>query len=204
MDDLKPHFTTGRTKARILAGLYIMALVRYSDYSSLQACKKQSLNKHIFTKPFLQILSDNGYIQDSGFYTITPKTISALSGNYPISHLQKRLQGEYGEHQKRLTEVILAETNSPEFFTAFYSSFEFGLIPDACVIYRQMNKAKLVFFEIERTDKPKEYLEDKKRKYNQLARSEWVYSKWWVRQCEIFNFKLCPINEFGFSLKVVK
>lgn len=204
MDDLAPHLTTGRTKARVLAGLYIIALVRYSDYDSLQACKKQSLNKHIFTKPFLKILSDNGYIQDTGYYTASPKALKAISGTYPTAHLQKRWQGGYGDHQKRLTEIILSETNDPDFFTAFYSSFEFGLIPDACVIYRQGNKAKLVFYEVEITDKPKEYLEDKKKKYNQLARSQWVHSKWWARQCEIFNFRLCPINDFGFSLRVVK
>jgi len=205
LDDLKPHLTTGRTKARILAGLYIIGIVRYCDLNSLAICKKQSLNKHIFTKPFLKILQETGYIQGADYFQITPKAVKLLADNgYITAHIAKRFQGDFGEHQRRLTEIILAETNDPDFFTAFYSSFEFGLIPDTCVIYRRLNKAKIVFLEVERTDKPKEYLEEKKKKYNQLARSEWVYSKWWARQCDIFNFKLCPINDFGFSLRVVK
>lgn len=210
MKDLKAYLTDNITESRLLMGLYILSQVRYASFKQLKICKKNSINIHIYKKKLLQALSDLGFIgEEDGYYTTTGQTVSLLAQKgYPTAHLQKRTRGKFKSHQEKLTETILNFTNDPVFFTAFYPVFEtqYGqLIPDACLVFfdKANNRYKLVMLEVENTEKDPAYLQEKRIKYDQIAKDYKIYSLWWKRWAGEFSLPFPELHQFHFEVFLV-
>ena len=124
---------------------------------------------------------------------------------YKTKHLQIRKEGEFQDHQKQLTKVLLNFTNDPHFFTVFYPPFgDVKLRPDACLVFLNGQKHKIQFLEIERTEKTDpDYLLKKKAKYEELARSYWLYDSWWRKWAGVFKLPMCDVEQFKFSVLIV-
>jgi hypothetical protein len=195
-----------KTKSRIIEGLYILSIANYATLSQLKICKKQSLHIHIFTKKFLQQLTDKGIIENnSSVYSPTENTIQALKPYKPIHHLRKRLRGDFGPHQEKLTDVLMNFTNDPLFFTVCYPTFDTSkglLIPDALLVLKDNDRYQLNFIEVENPKVNwKEHLGEKKDKYEALGREDVVYN-YWKHQAKLFKLRIPSRDEFCFQIMV--
>jgi hypothetical protein len=87
-----------------------------------------------------------------------------------------------------------------DFFAVIYPTFNF-VIPDACIIRRRDSQVKIQMLEVEQPKANwREYLADKRDKYEQLARDEELWSRWFRHQCKVFGFNHCALKEFCFSV----
>jgi hypothetical protein len=197
--DLAPIVATRSWKG-LFDLLYTLAQVKVASYNQLNP-----VNFQIATAPKLAQLAALGYIgftQPVNYFT-TPKLMNLLKDEkYRVRHLPKDFTGFGDEHQLAVTDCLLREMKDPEYFAVFYPDFKF-LRPDAAIIYQKDNMAKLVFLEVERTDKDPSYLLNKKEGYDKLARQQDIYDKWWKHWSEEFNFEMPPIEKFCFSVKCV-
>lgn len=186
--------------------LYALALVRYATPEHLRA-----VNFKLGTSGKLGKISELGYISLTGvaFYTVTDKGLDLLQNNgYNTSIIKRKLTGQMKEHQSVITSVILKEMNKPDFYKVFYPQFRHEgdqaafLIPDAAIVYKEGGKAKLVFLEVELSDKPKDYLDNKRRNYLELSGLYWLYDKWWRSYAQKLGLGMCKPEEFCFEVKI--
>ncbi|RJQ67318.1 MAG: hypothetical protein C4519_24285 [Desulfobacteraceae bacterium] len=121
--------------------------------------------------------------------------------------LQKKLQGEAAQHQQKLSSVIFGLFNEPDFYSVFYPIFkrppdytEIYLIPDYCLIRKRDSAYKIEFGEVEVSDKPRGYTEEKQAKYEQVAKDGNTYHKWWAYHAGQLGLPMCSIDNFCFSV----
>ncbi len=197
----------GSSYRQLFDMLYTLALVRYATPEHMRA-----VNFKLGTSGKLEKITEKGYISFTGgtFYTITDKGLVLLEKNgYNTKIIKRKLTGEMKEHQAVITSVILTLMKDPQFFTVFYPQFKHEgeqaafLIPDAAVVFKDGNKAKLVFLEVELSDKPNNYLDNKRRNYLELGSLYWFYDKWWRSYAQKLGIGLCKPEEFCFSTQYV-
>lgn len=211
---LDEFYTPSRTKPRLLDALYTIGLVRYATQKQLKSVKKSWVT-HICTKQALEQLIELKYIgrNGSGAYFLLDKSFRLLGENgFNTEHLTKRLQGQGNEHDHAVTDVLLKITGEPDFFTVFYPIFTAPpnydkdfLIPDACIVLKRDDAYKLKFLEVE-TPKGNwsDYLEDKRLKYQRIASDYNTWDRWWRKWSAKLNLPMCDVNDFCFSVEVIK
>lgn len=195
--DLAP-LTSGSSFNQLFTLIYILATVRYATAKQLR-----SVNPKIGTGFKLSALCDLGYLSksDGGFYYTANKGFELLrKEGFNTRILQKRLQGDYSFHQETLTDFILSVMREPDYYAVIYPNFTY-IIPDACIIRKNENQYKIEFIEIEVSDKDKEYIPDKKQRYEKLARDITLYSKWWQRWSALLKLKYCRQDQFCFWVR---
>lgn len=179
--------------------LYTVSLCRYvaRKQLSLDFPRISSLRK-------FDILRNAGYLKETdGIYTTTDKTLNLLKneGYNTDIIIDRPAQGKGLAHSFKCTSVILQERKAPFFYAVIRPYFKY-LVPDFAIVYKNDDKAKLVFFEIEESDKPESYLEDKKAKYEQLGRDPLAYRAW-KNWAEKLGLGVCKEEEFCFSWRVI-
>jgi hypothetical protein len=203
--DLDGYLNSNRTKPRLLEGLRILALVRYSTYDTLHTVKKSALRLHIFSKPSLAQLEALGIIEKDP-YRLTAKGFNLLKkyGSIEFDDYQERMRGTGNAHDLQIGAYILQELNErPDFYTAFYPKFE-HVRPDACLIYRKDSAYKIEFLEVERTDKGPDYIPNKERNYERLAKDYETYSVWWQETYKKLGLPFCTAEQFCFWIRYEK
>lgn len=195
--DLMPILKGARFK-RFCDDLYKLAMIRYATFEQLNA-----INSQVFTKTKVPKLADLGYlaISQKNICTIGHLARPLLSDqSYNISVIQKKMTAISGTHPLRVSEVLLSLMGEEDFFSVIYPHFTF-VIPDACVIKRRENAVKIQMVEVESHKANwQEYLEVKRRSYEQLARDEEIWSIWWKHICRMFGLNHCRYEEFCFSV----
>jgi hypothetical protein len=189
--------TKGASFSLVILTLYYAQLLRYSTAEHLKQLTK---SVKIATKKKLQKLTDFGYLEkNEEVYTSTTKTLDLLikNGYYP-KLLPPPATGRGAEiyNSDSLVKII----QQPFYKALLYPSFEY-LIPDGLLILQDGDRYQLNFLEIE-AKKPKweEYLEEKRAKYERLARDVKVFNYWSIYS-QYLGLK-CPEIE-GFKFKVL-
>jgi hypothetical protein len=197
--DLSP-LVSGSSFNQLFALIYKLAAVRYATVKQLNA-----VNPKIGTKNKVSELTRLGYLSrsDGGFLFTALKGFELLKKEgFNTEILQKRLQGNYSEHQEKLTGFLLDEMQSPDYYAVIYPDFTY-IKPDACLVWKRDNQYKIEFIELEVSPKDSEYLPGKKQRYEQLARDIAVYSKWWKRWAELLKLPYCRLDQFCFGVRYV-
>lgn len=198
----------GSSYRQLFDMLYTLALVRYATPEHLRA-----VNFKLGTTGKLGKIVELGYMSFTGgiFYMITDKALVLLEKHgYNTKIIKRKLTGEMKAHQAVITSVILDIMKDQHFFTVFYPQFKHEgeqaafLIPDAAVVYNDGDKAKLVFLEVELSDKPKNYLDNKRQNYLQLSSLYWVYDKWWKSYAQKLGLGMCEPKDFCFSSQYIR
>jgi hypothetical protein len=193
----------GASFAQLFDLLYKLAQLRYADLPILSG-----FNKKIATKFKLPKLVKAGYLQEvDGWFFTGHKALETLKNEgYNTAILRSNLTGGAGQHQRVLSAVISGVMKEPHFYRVFYPIFHRDgrewLIPDACVVYREGNRYKLTMLEVEVSAKQDGYLEDKMRRYNQLAKDRKTYDSWWKVQAGKLELPMCSIQNFCFGVRV--
>ncbi len=197
---------------------WTIATLRYVTPKQLAAGFKDEIwRRKCATLKQLKALADLGYLEISptGMIKATAKSVKFLAqyaepeypGEYDVQRI--KLPSGTGERDAEYnTDALIKIMKKPDFYAVFYPEFyerpgqaQAFLIPDAAVVWRKEHLAKLVFLEVER-QKPawKEYLLQKRRKYETVARDTRTYDEFWRHWAKVLRLELCPPEEFGFSV----
>lgn len=126
---------------------------------------------------------------------------------FSIAHLQSKFTGEIVNHELKITSVILelqpwrvlypTFTEPPAYTTEY-------LRPDACLVFKDQNRYKLQFLEVE-TEKGnwENYLLAKSDKYDKIASDFNTYDKWARFHFQRLGLTLPEIKDFCFSILCV-
>jgi len=201
------EITKGASYTQLFDFFYKASIIRYFTPGQLRG-----LNYKIGTIPKLAKLIDKGYIEEKSACHLTKKTFSLLKAEgFNLSFIQTIFRGNPSDHLLQVSDRIFKYMTLPEFFFAFYPTFKRPpdykdpfLEPDACVILKQDDRARLFFLEVE-LKKPEweGYLIKKKDKYEEIARDPNLHSKWWSNFCAQKGLRLCDQKEFGFSVRCI-
>lgn len=195
--DLKP-LTKGASFHQVIQTLYFAHLLRYSTQEHLKAVGSWK----IATKNKLETLVALGYLVKTGeVFKSTTKTLELLIKlDYNRSILPPPAEGAGVEiyNSLQLVKIIKA----PFYKHLLYPHFGY-LIPDALAVFVDGNRYQLRFIEVE-AKKPKweEYIDDKRRKYERLARDEQVY-RYWREMSQYLGLKCPNMADFRFKLEVM-
>lgn len=181
---------------------HIVASCRYCTFKHLHA-----VNHRVGNKKHLVNLVELGYLSltDNKVFFTTPKTWYLLQAEgYNTDIIHKTLEAKAPEHELDITTALLNIYKEPDFYAVIYPHFV-TLIPDACIVYKKDDAHKIVFLEVE-NEKPgwENYLNEKKKKYEELGRNEEVYTVWWKKWHSLLKLPYCSIDQFSFSYRVVK
>lgn len=185
--------------------LYTLALVKYATYEHLNF-----VSNKLGTRPKIEKLTELGYLETypQGVSVITRKSLELLEEQeYNTEVIAQRVTGEGLKDEICKTTCKLHYMQQPYFHSLFHPSFtEIGtlhpfLIPDFAVVEKKDDKARLFFVEVE-TEKYnwKEYLENKRRKYDIIAADPDIYNKWWKKWASALRLQVCPEKEFCFHI----
>jgi len=189
--------TRGASFSLVISTLYYAHLLRYSTAEHLKELTK---SVKIATKKKLQALVDRNYlVNNEGVFVSTDKTLNLLVNS---GHKRKLLpppatgRGAETYNSEALVKII----QQPFYKALLYPSFEY-LIPDGLLVLQDGDRYQLNFLEIE-AKKPKwaEYLEEKRAKYERLARDVKVFNYWNIYS-QYLGLK-CPAVE-GFKFQVL-
>lgn len=210
--ELKPLKGEGRTWENFYHALWVIATVRYVTRQQLKTAFPKAVwcNKCVSPK-ILSGLAEKGFlsITEEEVLTATPKAIELLrsfSGYNTDIIRPAEGKGEGDALQK--AEVFLRLLKLPDFYALFYPEFRKTprddqpfLVPDAALVLKRENKARLIFLEVERKKSNwQAHLEGKRQKYEVLAQDIMTWSEWWRSWCELLKLRVCPAEEFGFSV----
>lgn len=204
--ELEP-LTAGASFKQLFDLFYTQGQLRYCNYKHLNR-----LNGKMGTPKKLKTLTDLGFlnITDNGYYFTTHKTLKLLENEgYNTQFLQKEFKGEAKDHQQKLTDCLLNFTDNEYFYSISYPIFckapkytEKLLEPDALVTFKRDGEYKLLFVEVENSEKPKGYLEGKERNYNIVARDYNTWAKWWKAHSSLLSLPYCSVDDFCFEWRV--
>lgn len=188
--------------------LYTLARCRYATFKQLHP-----LNHRIATKNNLVRLTELDYlkpvelVKNGPAYHITEKTREILKREgYNTEVLQKSFTGNALHHALKITDCLLNLQGQSFFYQVFYPIFreppdyrqEF-LRPDFAVVWKDGNRVKLQFGEVE-TEKPdwENYLLKKREKYEAIAQDKNTKEMWW--KCWSERLRLLYGDDFCFSV----
>jgi hypothetical protein len=200
------ELTKGSSFSQLIALVKTLGLVRYASLDQLRA-----VNFKLGTAPKIARLCELGFfcVQNPGVYAITSKSLELLKENRINTRILKQeVTGKGAKHTLDRTSVILEEMKDPDFYTVTYPSFKKDgdqwLVPDALLVFsdKANRRYKLEFLEVEE-EKPDQlrYLEDKKEKYEELAKDNNIWEKWWKHNAELIGLPFCKRKDFCFSVK---
>jgi hypothetical protein len=189
--------TKGSSFKQLFDFFYFAYICRYTTKEHLNA-----FNNKLGTPKKLKWLTDNGYLTFNKVYSITEQTHKILKDQSYYT-LVKIPVNNFTAHSLLITDFLLKEFKRQDFYTALFPHFSF-LIPDALIIYKKENAYKLVFLEIEE-EKPNwhDYLNQKRDKYQILAKDKSIYEKWWKTYSDRLGLKYCTEEQFCFSVLCV-
>ena len=197
------HILFGEIPYKKLFDLFqLLATVKYATKDQLNSeFPKIATDRKPIRK--LTKLTELGYLdQTNGVYRATKKTYDLLKAeNYNIAILPK-IPSEGGDaHSLKCTDEILKARKEPFFYAIIYPYFKI-FRPDFSIVYKDGDKAKWVMIEVERTEKPPRYLENKKLDYELLGKNDLAYRSWkyWA---EKLGLRACSESEFCFGWRVV-
>ena len=192
----------GATWQNLYETLYHIATVRYSTPDLLRsAFPKAVWRRKCATPKKLKAMA--------GTITATNKTIGFLD-RYTDYNTQiiKPAQGEGDKDTLHNAEIFLRLIQLADFYALFFPEFyeqpsdkHPWLIPDAALLLKTDQKAKLIFIEIERP-KPEweKHLWGKKQKYDRISQDIITWNEWWRNWCKLLTIDLCPMEQFGFTI----
>jgi len=210
--ELQPLKGKGRTWENFYHTLWVIATVRYVTRKQLNDAFPKAVwcNKCV-TPKILSGLAERGFlsITEEEVLTATPKAIRLLAScsGYNTDIIRPAEgRGEGDALQK--AEAFLRLLQLPDFFVLFYPEFRKTprddqpfLIPDAALVLKRENKARIIFLEVERRKSNwQAHLEGKREKYEVLARDLGTWDEWWRSWCGPLRLKHCPVEEFSFSV----
>jgi hypothetical protein len=197
---------------------WVVATLRYVTQKQLAAGFPDEVwRKKCGTPKVIKALAEKGFllVNQSGAITAKAKAVDCLSRfaepEYPGKYNTQiiKLAGGSGDRDGIYNaEVLIKALKHPLFYALFYPDFyeresdqQPFLIPDAALVLKKEDKAKLVFLEIESQKSAWErYLSEKRRKYEAIAKDYRTFDEWWRTWCGRLGFKLCPVEEFGFEV----
>lgn len=211
----------GATWQNVYDTFWHIATVRYATYELLKQAfpkdkmvrgKKAIWCEKCVTPKKLDYLVEKKFLTRTadGVLTATARAVEFLDvySDYNTAII-KPAQGQGGRDMVYNTSIFLEALWRDDFFALFYpddirqnpKDDQPFLRPDAALILRQGDQAKLVFLEVERK-KPdwENHIQGKRRKYEIMAEREETWSVWWRRWCDKLKFKHCAISDFGFSV----
>jgi len=195
--DLKP-LTVGASFSQVIQTLHAAHLLRYSTQEHLKTLGSWK----IATKKKLQTLADLGYlVKNEQVFTSTRKTLDLLiKQGYKRELLPPHAEGRGAEIYN--SDALVKIIRHPFYKQLLYPHFEY-VIPDGLLILQDGDRYQLNFIEVE-VRKPKwaEYLEDKRQKYERLARDEQVF-RYWAIIAPFVGLKCPRINDFKFQVVCV-
>lgn len=219
-DELKENVQKGTTWQNIYDALWHIGTIRYGTYEQLKNVfgKNTWAGKVLTLKSKkrdgkIPILKNLGYINhyDNDVLTLTEKGLEFLKiyseYNTDIIQLPTGSGKKDGIYN---AEVLMRVIKLPEFHALFYADSDFYenprdhqafLVPDAALVLKRGDKARLLFLEIE-NQKPNwaNHVEGKKWKYSTIAKRLDTWDVWWRKKCQALKLDHCPIDEFGFSV----
>jgi hypothetical protein len=192
---------------------WTIGTVRYVTYKQLKKsfgnkvwcrkCVTPRIIESLAKKDYINITSENAL-------TITSKTLNFLEtyAEGINTSIIKLPQGKGDKERIDNTDVLLKIIQLPDFYALFYPEFyrqpsdnQPFLVPDAALVLKREDKAKLIFLEIER---PKgnweDHLLNKKSKYETVARNLTTYNNWAFSNFQKLKIKLPDIDKFCFSI----
>ena len=202
----------GATWQNLYETLYHIATVRYCTAELLKdAFPKAVWRRKCATPKKLKAMVESGYLRQSetGAIMITKKAINFLE-KYSDHNIDiiKLAQGEGDKDTLYNAGIFLQLIQLPDFHALFFPEFyetpsdkHLWLIPDAALLLKKKQKAKLIFIEIEQP-KPdwEKHLWGKKQKYDCLSSDKKTWSDWWQNWCKLLNINLCSMDNFGFLI----
>lgn len=196
--DLAP-LTKGASFVQVIQTLYYAHLLRYSAQEHLKTVGSWK----IATKNKLETLVALGYLVKTGeVFKSTSKTLELLTKQgYNPAILPPPAEGSGAEIYN--SDALVKIIGKPFYRSILYPHFGY-LIPDALAVFADGNRYQLRFIEVE-AKKPKweEYIDDKLRKYERLARDEQVY-RYWREMSQYLGLKCPAMERFRFGVEVIK
>lgn len=190
----------GSSFNQIFNWFYQLAQIRYATKEHLNF-----FNNKIGTPKKLKALTDEGFLLSVNDYFFTaPKTLKILQDNgFDTGILQHKFTGEVGKHQKTLSSVIFEIMKEPFFYRVFYPKLSYKgdtryIEPDACLIFKDGDKAKVEFLEVE-NEKPDwfSHLQSKHDRYK-IKAQDYNLFEWWKIYAEKMKLES---DEFCFSIR---
>jgi len=196
----------GASFNQIFEWFFSLAQIRYATKAHLN-----SFNNKIGTPKKIEALIDGGFLGFTGDYFFTgPKALDILEKeNFHYKILQRKFTGGVGEHQQELSSVIFNIMKEPFFYRCFYPKLAYKgdtrfIEPDACLIFKDGDRIKIEFLEVENL-KPdetwKSHLEGKQRKYAIKGKCFDLYDPWWIKSSKKMNLPICKPEQFCFSVR---
>jgi hypothetical protein len=205
--ELEPIIKGGSYK-QLFDLFYTLNQLRYATKANLNR-----INAKMGTPKKLKTLVDLGFLffTDKGYYYPTSKTLKILENEgYNTNFLQKKFKGEAGDHQQKLTDRLITFTENEHFYSISYPIFckaprytEPFLIPDALICFKNDKGYKLLFVEVENSEKPPGYLESKERNYKIIASDYNTWAKWWKAHCSFLGLPFCKVENFCFEWRAM-
>lgn len=198
--DLRP-LTKGSSFKHVFDFLYKAGQLRYTNYEILN-----QVSEKVGTPKKLSKFVELGYLVSNpgDILTVPAKTFDILTGENYNCKILKPAEGEGNPHNLKVAEIVYNLTKEPDFYAVFYPNFT-DLVPDFCLIRKTevVNQVayKIIFGEVEQEKFGwAEYLENKKAKYDKLARDTDIYEKWWKVWSENLNLPFFRLEDFCFSI----
>lgn len=213
LDRLDFNFGAGGISYKLLIEfLYIGRMLRYFTQNQIKSIQPRRYGK-IGTKAKLKVLLDHKYLMSKteGVYQVSKKPrqiFEAAKLDWEALTYGKRLGGEGRENEVLNTDQLIRLMREPYFYHYFFlrfpSSGKAFVDPDALMVLKKEDQYRLVFIEIENSKKGNwhEYVDDKRRKYQILARKKWVYHAW-DKIANMLNLHLPEVSDFHFSVRFI-
>jgi hypothetical protein len=175
------------------------AMLRYFTPEHLHA-----INSRLGTegaKDKIGKLVEMGYFARSSCLTITPKCTAYLNDTgYNTNLIQVDLRAGGARHELLISDMVLKHYMRFErFYYCLYPTFK-ALIPDACVLQKDGSQMTITFLEVEDSTKPRNYLDEKREKYRELARWPELHGVWWRDKADKLGLRFCEQKDFCFQV----
>jgi hypothetical protein len=200
----KYRINSNISKARLFKLLTVIGELKTVPFSLLKSVTNAT-TKLAFTNPLINALvtdkvlevTENGNIKRSVNYAELFKY-----HNEPYRHIVVDPYDSIEPHPVELKAFLYPMMFQKDYHKIFYPSFKekHGLEPDACLILKTDTGYQIKFVEVERTDKVKNYLLDKRDKYISLGSDLQIWASWWKSWHKDLELPYCTKEDFCFKV----
>ena len=195
---------TGITKPRFFKLLTVIGELKTVPFSLFETVNHPTVKK-VFTQPMIDSLVTDSVLEmtESGNLKLAGKALELFKYyNLPYKHFVRNPYDSNEPHQVELKAFLYPLMFAADYHKVFYPSFKdkHHLEPDAGLILKNDIGYQIKFIEIERTEKGKDYLLDKRAKYVSLGADIYTWESKWKSMHKDLELPYCTKEQFCFSV----
>jgi hypothetical protein len=193
---LDDYLTASRTLPRLKQVLSMLYGIRYTSLDMLKTVKSPSI-LHIATAPSFATLKQMKTLAEP-----RPGVFCLDSRGFKLLDKRPYSTNGGGDHDLAVARHVL-QAITERGASVIYPKFErIRLYPDALLIYKGEGRFRLEFLEVELSQKPPGYLDEKMQKYRALSKDPATYTDWWEAHRGKLGLPFVGIDKFCFGVRV--